>query len=44
MHDLLEGKEMKESYDDFIRPVFILEALDASLKSGKTEPVRFLPV
>ena len=44
MHDLLEGGEMKESYDDFIRPVFILEALDASLKSGKMEPVRILPV
>lgn len=44
MHDLLEGGPMKESYDDFIRPVFILEALDASLKSGKTEPVRILSV
>ena len=44
MHDLLAGGEMKESYDSFIRPVFILEALDASLKSGKTEPVRILPV
>ena len=44
MHDLLAGGEMKESYDDFIRPVFILEALDAALKSGKTEPVRILPV
>ena len=44
MHDLLAGGEMKESYDEFIRPVFILEALDVSLKSGKTEPVRILPV
>ena len=44
MHDLLEGGAMKESYDDFIRPIFILEALDASLKSGKTEPVRILHV
>ena len=44
MHDLLAGGEMKESYDDFIRPVFILEALDASLRSGKVEPVRILPV
>ncbi len=44
MHDLLAGGEMKESYDDFIRPVFILEALDASLRSGKLEPVRILPV
>ena len=37
-------KEKKESYDDFIRPVFILEALEDSLRSGKTEPVRILPV
>ncbi len=44
MHDLLVGGDMKESYDDFIRPIFILEALDASLKSGKVEPVRILPV
>ena len=44
MHDLLAGGAMKESYDDFIRPVFILEALEASLKSSKVEPVRILPV
>ena len=44
MHDLLAGGEMKESYDDFIRPVFILEALEKSLRSGKIEPVRILPV
>lgn len=44
MHDLLAGGEMKESYDDFIRPVFILEALEKSLRSGKIEPVSTLPV
>ena len=44
MHDLLAGGAMKESYDDFIRPVFILEALERSLRSGKIEPVRILPV
>ena len=44
MHDLLEGGEMKESYDAFIRPVFILEALERSLCSGNIEPVRILPV
>lgn len=44
MHDLLAGGDMKESYDDFIRPVFILEALEKSLRSGKIEPVRILPV
>ena len=44
MHDLLAGGAMKESYDDFIRPVFILEALERSLRSGKIEPVHILPV
>ncbi len=44
MHDLLLGKDMKESYDDFIRPVFILNALDASMKSGKSEKVVVTPV
>ena len=44
MHDLLCGKEMKESYDDFIRSVFILNALEASMKSGKAEKVNVIPV
>ena len=44
MYDLLCGKEMKESYDEFIRSVFILNALEASMKSGKTEKVQIIPV
>jgi len=44
MYDLLCGKEMKETYDEFIRPVFILNALDASMKSGKAEKVNVIPV
>ena len=44
MHDLLMGKEMKQTYDEFIRPVFILNALDASIKSGKAEKVVVTPV
>ncbi len=44
MHDLLCGKEMKQSYDEFIRPVFILNALEASMKSGKAEKVVVPPV
>ncbi|MBQ9783874.1 MAG: Gfo/Idh/MocA family oxidoreductase [Clostridia bacterium] len=44
MHDLLLGREMKESYDEFIRPVFILNALEASMKSGKSEKVVVTPV
>jgi hypothetical protein len=44
MYDLLCGKEMKETYDEFIRPVFILNALEASMKSGKSEKVQVVPV
>ena len=44
MYDLLCGKEMKETYDEFIRSVFILNALDASMKSGKAEKVNVIPV
>ena len=44
MYDLLCGKEMKETYDEFIRPVFILNALEASMKSGKSEKVVVTPV
>ncbi len=44
MHELLVGGEMKESYDEFIRPVFILNALEASMKSGKKESVQVINV
>ena len=44
MYDLLTGKPMKETYDEFIRPVFILEAIEASMKSGKSEKVVVTPV
>ncbi len=44
MYELLCGKEMKESYDEFIRPVFILNALEASIKSGESEKVNVIPV
>ena len=44
MYDLLCGKEMKETYDEFIRSVFILNALEASMKSGKSEKVQVVPV
>jgi predicted dehydrogenase len=32
--DLLKGKPMKQSYDEFIRPVFILNAIVRSMESG----------
>ncbi|MBE6588890.1 MAG: Gfo/Idh/MocA family oxidoreductase [Ruminococcaceae bacterium] len=44
MYALLTGAPMKETYDEFIRPVFILNALDASMKSGKSEKVVATPV
>jgi len=39
-HKLLHGGEQKISYADFISPVFIMNAIDRSLKSGKEEPVK----
>ena len=37
--DLLYGKPMPQSYEDFFAPVFIMNALDRSLRSGNEEPV-----
>ena len=38
-YSLLEGKEQEESYEDFIAPVFILNAIDRSIKSGNEEQI-----
>lgn len=38
-HDLLLGKPQKQSYEDFFAPVYILNAIERSLKSGKEEVV-----
>ncbi len=38
--NILTGGEQRESYKDFIAPVFILNAIDRSLKSGKMEEVK----
>lgn len=38
-YDLLEGGEMEMSYEDFIAPVFVMNALVRSLESGKIEEV-----
>ena len=43
-YDLLTGKEMKESYDDFIYPVFVLDALVRSNESKQWEAVNVIPV
>ena len=38
-YNVLTGGEAEESYDDFIAPVFILNAIDRSIKSGNEEAV-----
>ena len=38
-HDLLHGKPQKQSYEDFFAPVYILNAIDRSLRSGEESPV-----
>jgi len=37
---ILLGGEQAQSYEDFIAPVFVLNAIERSLLSGKEEPVR----
>lgn len=39
MLDLLHGKEMKKSYESFITPVFVINAILRSLESGKWEKI-----
>lgn len=38
-YDILTGKEQKQSYKEFIAPVFILTAMYRSLESGKEEKI-----
>lgn len=38
-YGLLSGKNQTIGYDEFISPVFIMNAIERSLKSGKQEPV-----
>ena len=38
-YNLLKGGEQKQSYRDFIAPVYILNAIDRSLKSGNEETI-----
>jgi hypothetical protein len=37
MLDLLHGEKMKKSYEEFIFPVFVLNATLRALESGKCE-------
>ena len=39
-YNLLTGKEQTKAYEEFFAPVFILNAIDRSLQSGKEEAVR----
>ena len=39
-HALLHGAEQKFTYEEFAAPVFVLNAIDRALTSGKEEPVR----
>ena len=41
---LLEGKEMKKSYEEFITPVFIMNALIRSMESGKREEINLIKI
>ncbi len=38
-HDLLNGKEQDVNHDDFIAPVFVMNAIYKSINSGKRETV-----
>ena len=38
--ELLAGGEQKISYDDFIAPVFVLNAINRSLATGNEETIR----
>lgn len=39
-YDLLEGGKQEMTYKDFIAPVFVMNAIDRSLASGKEEAVK----
>lgn len=38
-YELLLGKEQKQSYEDFFAPVYVMNALNRSIESGKEEMV-----
>jgi predicted dehydrogenase len=44
MLDLLRGGEMKKSYEDFISPVFVMNALLRSIESGKHEEIHKIEI
>jgi len=44
MYDLLLGKDMKKSYESFIKPVYIMNAILRSIDSGKVEKVENIDI
>jgi hypothetical protein len=40
-YDILIGKTQEQSYEDFFAPVFILNAIERSAKSGKEETIEW---
>jgi hypothetical protein len=38
-YGLLEGKKQAATYEEFISPVFIMNAIERSLESGKDERI-----
>ena len=38
-YNILKGGKQKQSYNDFIAPVFVINAIDKAIKSGKEERV-----
>ena len=43
-HDILNGAEQSTSYEEFISPVFIMNAIERSLESGKEEPLNKIEI
>ena len=43
-YGILSGDEQAISYEEFISPVFIMNAIERSLKSGKEEPVKTMRI
>lgn len=42
-YEILKDEDNKKTVEDFIAPVFILNAIDRSLKSGNEEEVHAIP-
>ena len=43
-YELLQNKEPHQTYDEFIAPVFILNALKRAMESGEEEAIEYIPV